>query len=293
MPKEFQNLSAWKDRSQELLLFLDPETININSRYQKRHKLVQEKVEAIAEEFRRGEASPKTAVLVVPSESYEYAWDIVYGSHRVAAARLAGVKIPAFNGEEMSEGERVRTALAENLLRSDPNPLERVEAILGLIEVELGLSQAKVLELLSWNHNGQRRDSVDPEEWEALKAFIESVPGGMAVATFYKRYIPLLSMDSRLSDAVRSGQLDYTKALALRKLEGEELENLLLRAIEHDLSLEDIKAEVASRKPVRQKEMAPNVALAKRLRSVKLADYDEQTRRAIVRALKKLEDLLG
>ena len=293
----FQNLGVWQEQvSPDQIMLLEPGTINLKSKYQRRHRLILDKVEEMAAEFRRlpDGQNPKTVVLVVPSaDSYEFAWDIVYGAHRVAAAIAAGKKIPAFNGKDLDEATRVRTAIAENLIRQDPNPMERVEALLQLIEVELGFSQEYVVRLLSWDHNGQKsvRDNAVPVDWERFCAFMEAVPGGMKPSTFHKRYMPLLAMPESLSEAVRSGAIDYTKALELRKLEGEELESALFRAIEFDQSLSEIKAEVAKAKPAKGEDGFK--AAATRLRSARPEKMEPELREAIAAKVKELMDLLS
>jgi len=292
----FQNLGVWQEQvSQDEIMLLEPGTINLRSKYQRRHRLILDKVEEMAKEFSRlpkGQ-NPKTVVLVVPSEEYESAWDIVYGAHRVAAAMEAGKLIPAFNGKDLDEATRVRTAIAENLIRQDPNPMERVEALLQLIEVELGFSQEYVVRLLSWDHNGQKsvRDNAVPVDWERFCAFMEAVPGGMKPSTFHKRYMPLLSMPEALTEAVRSGAIDYTKALELRKLEGEELESALFRAIEFDQSLSEIKAEVTKSRPAVKEDGFK--AAATRLRSAKPEKMEPELREAIAAKVKELMDLLS
>lgn len=295
---KFQNLGVWQEEvGQEEVMFLEPNSINLKSKYQRRHRLIPEKVAEMAEEFCRlpeGQ-NPKTVVLVVPSEEYGCDWDIVYGAHRVAAAIAAGKRIPAFNGKDLDEKTRVRTAIAENLIRQDPNPLERVESILQLAEVELGFSQEYVVKLLSWDHNGQKRvrDNAVPRDWERFCEFLGAIPGGMKPSTFYKRYMPLLSMPEVLTEAVRDGSIDYTKALELKRLSGEDLNVAIANTIELGLSLAEVKKQAEALSPKAKKPEEGFGGVAKRLKAIKPEKVEPELREAIEAKLQELMELLG
>lgn len=287
----FKNLGAWDAQSDQADVFrVDPSRVNINSRFQYRHKLDQDTINAQAIEFAKVAEKghiPKTVVLVVSSNAYEYDYEIVFGAHRVAAAKQAGTQLLAMSGDGLSEAELRRIASSENLLRVAPNPLEITEDILRTLEATHGLDLAKVKSLLSWNSKGRKGNNVVPQEWDVLEQFLLTLPKPIKPTTFHKKYIPLLDLPPAIMDAVRSGRLDYTKALELRKLP--DAEALVDEVVSQEWPLSQIKDYAREQSPP----AAKMPSITKRIAKLDLSTLEPEKQRQIQDHLSAIEALLG
>lgn len=299
MTTNFPNLGLWTEPEPSTeangIFTVDPSRVNVHSKYKYRHRIDAEHVNELADEFtilKERDIIPNTVILVVPSDSPEYEWDIVYGAHRVMAGRQANTKLYAQDGGTLDELALMRAAIAENLLRKDPNELEYTEAILKLIELETGFTLPQVRTMLNWDNKGQKGANIDPRDWERLSGVLQALPKPIAPTTLRKHYLPLLSLPEDVSEAVRSGQLDYTKALALRSLDPDMANKLAIEAVEQELSLEQVKSRVKEIKGVTQREECVYSAIAGRLKRVKPAQLDSRKRKRLDRLLEELRALL-
>lgn len=291
---KFTNLTAWTDPSpdQSDVFRVDPNRVNVNSRFQYRHRLDQSTIDAQAAEFKKVKDKghiPKTVVLVITAnDDYNYDYDIVYGSHRIMAGRQAGTELWAMSGDGLSDAELMRIASAENLLRVDPNELEITEDILRNLEATHGFDQAKVTTLLSWNSKGRKGNNVVPQEWDALEAFLLNLPKPIKPTTFHKKYMPLLALPPGVMAAVRSGQLEYTKALELKKLPDPDA--VVDEVVRGEWPLTQIKDYVANQAPKKPVQKNPVI---KRLASVNPASLGDNDRQRLEHHLQAIEALLN
>jgi len=296
------NAALWQeppiDQATNLFL-LDPsvEHVNLESQYQYRNKIEPEDIEEKAEEFKKFAAIgeiPPTMIFVCKSTIFPYTWDIVYGAIRCAGAKMAGCKIWAQDGTNLEEKLLQRIAVSENLLRKDPNELEMTEGILRLVSLETGLDQEGIKKLLSWNHNGRRNDVVPNslEAWAKLESVLRSLPRPIQPATFYKKYLPLLSLPAALDKAVRDGVLDYSKALELRRMPEDKLEAAIATVIENGLPVAQVKEliqrAIAPTKPPRPYQ--PIASQLGKLRPDSLPPEKQQELESLLEQIRRLLD---
>jgi ParB/RepB/Spo0J family partition protein len=93
------------------------------------------KLDELAESIRaEGVLEP---IMVRPSSvsTNDAEWEIVFGSRRVRAARLAGlVSVPALIRADLSDAQALELQIAENNQRADVSPIDEADAILALVE---------------------------------------------------------------------------------------------------------------------------------------------------------------
>ena len=93
------------------------------------------KLDELAESIRaEGVLEP---IMVRPSSlsTTDAEWEIVFGSRRVRAARLAGlVSVPALIRADLSDAACLELQIAENNQRADVSPIDEADAILALVE---------------------------------------------------------------------------------------------------------------------------------------------------------------
>ena len=189
-------------------------------------------------------------------------YELIAGGRRYRAAKMAGLKeVPAI-ALELDERAALSIAIVENLQREDLNPVEETEGILRLLGLQLEMSVEDVPKLLYQlrheakkenGHNVMAKLESDEKNFghnvmakEEGKKVLE-VFDGLAISwlSFVSNRLPLLSLPEDVLEALRSGQLAYTKATAIAKVKDEKTRSSLLsEAIDADLTLSQIKSRV-------------------------------------------------
>ena len=167
-------------------------------------------------------------------------YEVVAGERRARAARMAGLsEVPAVI---------VELDDPENLQREDLNAVEETEAVLGLLELVLEAPRADVVALLQALYGEERGRGgsrpIDRARREETLGIFRRL-GRFSVSSFVSNRLPILEFPPELLDAVRSGQLAFTKAQAIARLEDRRAQRLLLaEAVGEDLSLSQIRRRI-------------------------------------------------
>lgn len=202
-------------------------------------------------------------------------YELVAGERRLRAATAAGLtQIPAIV-RDLDDIAARRIALLENLQREDLNPFEETIAIVDLLALQLKRSADSIPTLLRQLFNTVHRPmrpgkqvesdsdnnviiSADsPDDPDALKHTIEQFfqPLSMSWESFVTNRLPLLKLPADIQQALRQGEIAYTKAKLIAAVKDEEARSqLLAEAIAHDWSLNDIKTRIAA---IKTKENLP------------------------------------
>ena len=225
-------------------------------------------------------------------------YELVAGERRYRAARECSLKEVPVTIREMSETQARQYALTENLQREDLNPLEETEGILDLLALRLSTDRAGVVSLLNKLSKNQRNRGADnvvrPEEKQLLAEVFAKV-GKMSPESFRTHRLPLLNLPSDILDVLRSGEIEYTKAREIAKLESESYRSeLLSTAIEYNLSFNQIREKVkALQSPSEGSELQKLLETTyKRVKKFKLWCNPEK-RAKLKSLLVELEGLIG
>ncbi len=155
-------------------------------------------------------------------------YEVIAGERRVRSAREAGLsKVPAKVYQHLSEAQVKTLAAVENLQREDLNPVDEVDAILDILSAELKRDRDALLRALErWRRlvlrdpELARADQQDKGDVERLGEVFARLSRG-EWTSFVSNRLPVLRLPLDLLDAVRYEQLDYTKALLLRRVADE------------------------------------------------------------------------
>lgn len=172
-------------------------------------------------------------------------YEVVAGERRARAARMAGLsEVPAVV-VDLDDREALEIAITENLQREDLNAVEETEAVLDLLQLALEVPRSEVVAILQTLYGEERgRGSsrpVDRARREETLAIFRRL-GRFSVSSFVSNRLPILEFPPELLDAVRSGQLAFTKAQAIARLDDRRAQRLLLaEAVGEGLSLSQIR----------------------------------------------------
>nr|MDZ8060359.1 ParB/RepB/Spo0J family partition protein [Nostoc sp. EkiNYC01] len=180
----------------------------------------------------------------LPNGNYE----LVAGERRYRAAQELKLSNVPIVSKELDDGQARQVALIENLQREDLNPIEETEAILELLSITLNVSNDQVASILHRaNHAKNRNQELEENVFLKLQT-IESVLtsiGRFSAESFRTSRLPLLNLPTDILEAMRSGQIEYTKARAIAKvLVQEQRKQILEEAIANHLSLSEIKLKI-------------------------------------------------
>ena len=180
--------------------------------------------------------------------------------------------------------------------------------MLGLLEVTLGAGRTAVVELLQALYAEERgRTStrkVDPRQRDAAQAVFRRI-GRFGVSSFVSNRLPILEFPPELLDAVRTGQIEFTKAQAIARVSDVKAQRRLLAdAITDDLSLSQIRRRITelrgggSAAAVPEGEVSQEtqrlVTGAKRLLNKRrLASLDGKRMQRVTELLEELQQLLA
>ena len=174
-------------------------------------------------------------------------WELIAGERRLRAARNLGLAQIPIRVVEADDNTARELALVENLNREDLNPIEETEGILSILELTSGFTRSEVISMLYRFKNfesGASNTGVTKSEQVVIDKFLEL--GRFSLNSFVVKRLPLLrTLPRELYDAIKSGDLAYSKALAFKRVKDEELRKELLRqAIESKWSRSTINEEI-------------------------------------------------
>jgi ParB family chromosome partitioning protein len=184
-------------------------------------------------------------LLVRPLANGKY--ELVAGERRFRAALELKLTTVPVSIKTLTDLEAKQIALIENLQRVDLNPVEETEGILELLSIQLKQDVEQVISLLYRMHNEAKGKVTHNVMGNEEKQKIEQIFQGLSLMTwesFVQNRLPLLKLPSDILEAIRTGQLAYTKAIALSKIKEEIRENLLKEVIENNLSVREIKERI-------------------------------------------------
>ena len=179
-------------------------------------------------------------------------FELVAGERRFRAAKELGLTSVPVTIRELSDEDSLQLALVENLQREDLNPVEETEGILQLLGLRLKILPIDVPPLLYRMRNeaigNTNQNVLINSEAQAVETVFAEL-GTISWESFATARLPLLRLPPEILEALRSGKIAYTKAQAIARIKDDQRRHqLLTEALSQDLSLAQIKAEIASLK---------------------------------------------
>ncbi|MDY6936892.1 MAG: ParB/RepB/Spo0J family partition protein [Cyanobacteriota bacterium] len=223
-------------------------------------------------------------------------YELVAGERRYRAARTLGLEKVPVVVRQLTDQEAGEVALLENLQREDLNPVEETEGVLALLSQKLNQSREQAIALLQKAAHPDRNsvnNVIHSREWETVEETFARI-GSLTPSSFRSNRLPLLNLPEDVLDAVRRGQIEYTKARVIARVkDASQRQELLAAAIADDLSLSAIQKQVKQINPPRSRKSSKKaLVFEKRIDTVceriKKAQVWKDTEKE-----KQLEALLG
>lgn len=173
-------------------------------------------------------------------------FELIAGERRTRAAMLAGLEqIPAVI-LDVDDHEALEISIMENLQREDLNAVEETEAVLKLLELHFSFTRQQVVNALQEIYNEERGrgrgDTYPADVKEELRTVLSRL-GRFTPSSFYVNRVPILDFPDELLAAVRSGELEFTKAQVIARVKDERRRRSLLgQALRESLTLTEIRA---------------------------------------------------
>lgn len=231
--------------------------------------------------------------------SLDNGYELVAGERRLRAAKELGLeKVPAVI-HQLTEDQAYEIALIENLQREDLNPIEETEAILQILSLRLAMPEQSVISNLYKMRVTQEenRDEILTDISTKVLSIFESLQT-VKWESFVVNRLPLLNLPTELLEALRQGQIEYTKATAIATVKDANLrQSLLNETINESLSLAQIKEKIrdikdgqTSEKPVTLKSRFTNSI--QKLKKSPVWD-DKKKQKSLEKLIAQIEALIG
>jgi ParB family transcriptional regulator, chromosome partitioning protein len=238
-------------------------------------------------------------LLVRPVEGQEGLYELVAGERRYRAAQAAGLEEVPVAIRELTDEQALQISLVENLQREDLNPVEETEAILHLLASQLKIAVTEVSSLLYRMQNDVQRmtdNVISQPEAETVKQVFAQL-GLMSWESFVSNRLPLLKLPEDVLEALRSGEIEYTKAKAIAKVKDEQQRKAILaEAIQENLSLSEIGERLKTLQPQKVPSSSPKTqiqSISRRLNQSQMWEKDPKKWKQVQSWLQKIERLLG
>lgn len=239
---------------------VDPRTL-VKSRHQPRTFIQPEKMD----ELRRSiEAAGGVQIPVIVRPGLN---ELIDGECRMLIAIELGYEsIPVF-WRDCTDDEAAELASLANVKREDLNPIDETNMVLDMLVRRLKLTdRPAAIELLKQISNQGKRKKADDgnnvipaETVAAAEAVVKQfTKGELVLGSFVSNKLKLIDLPTDVIDAVRTNQLDYTKAVKVAKIDDPAARKELIdRVVDEGLSVAAVKEEVDKKNPKPPKKDTP------------------------------------
>jgi ParB family transcriptional regulator, chromosome partitioning protein len=171
---------------------------------------------------------------------------LIAGETRLNAAIAAGhTEIPA-DIIEIDDITAVKLSRVENSRRKDLNALDDTEELVYLLMLTLRKDRAQTIECLyRYKNAAEGKSSITATEREVIESTFTEVAPDISLTTFITSRLPLLNLPEDVLQAYNSGQLEYTKAMILGRVQEDAIrQELIQEVLETGLSLAALKTKI-------------------------------------------------
>ncbi|MFB2920317.1 MULTISPECIES: ParB/RepB/Spo0J family partition protein [Aerosakkonema] len=207
-----------------------------------------QKLEELTQSVRAHGILEPLLVRPLPEQLNQY--ELVAGERRYRAAKAAGLTSVPVTIRQLTDIEALQLSLIENLQREDLSPVEETEGILQLLSFKLEMEVPEVTNRLYRMRNENSglvsQNVLTNSEGQAIQSLFDSL-GLVSWESFITTRLPLLKLPEEIKEALRKGEIAYTKAQVIARVKDPSARRSLLdEAVALDLPLVQIKEKVAA-----------------------------------------------
>lgn len=231
-------------------------------------------------------------------------YELIAGERRYRAAELLGLTEVPIKVFALDDKQALMASLVENMQRQDFSPLEETEGTLEALAMELDCPVEQVISFLYQMNNASKgtvnQNVLVSSESQKIEMIFKLL-GRLSWKSFVSCRLPLLKKPSEILEALRSGRIEYTKAMEVAKVkDAQQRQALLEEVILEKLSLNEVKHRVK----LLQKPLASQLAVAelpigqrvnnvlKQFKKAKVWD-DPKKQQQVEKLLDQIEALVG
>lgn len=224
-------------------------------------------------------------------------FELIAGERRTRAAIKAGLEqIPAVI-LDVDDNAALEISIMENLQREDLNAVEETEAVLRLLELHFSFSRQQVVSALQEIYNEERgrgRGEVFTQEAKAELRTVLGRLGRFTPSSFYVNRVPILDFPEELLTAVRSGELEFTKAQVIARVkDSRRRRKLLEEALGEGLTLTQLRTRAREPGGATDDAALGLERTRKLLSARRVARLPDSKRSRLEKLLAELRELLG
>jgi ParB family transcriptional regulator, chromosome partitioning protein len=254
----------------------------------------------------------RSALWVRPHPTKPGKYELVAGLRRYKAAEIIDLTPIPVKVFDWNDDTAFQAAIAENANRRDFSALEELDNTLRLLEIQLNWESSDVISLLYRMNNAAKGTTnqnvlVSPEA-ELVKQTFEAF-GKITWQSFVSSRLPLLKKSDDVLDAIRRGDIHYTKGILIASVKNaDDRQALLTAAIKDFMSVAELKRQIAllnqshaasaEKSADGQDELSAEQFKQRMMQTLKQANSqadiweDTQKRQKLARLLKQLEALI-
>ncbi|MBW4470607.1 MAG: ParB/RepB/Spo0J family partition protein [Stenomitos rutilans HA7619-LM2] len=172
---------------------------------------------------------------------------LIAGESRLEAAIEAGLSTIKVDIVETDDVTAVKLSRIENARRRNLNELDDTKELLYLLSLTLELNETEVIKLLYQMKNAAEAKAapIPSDQEQAIQHVFREVAPDISWQSFVSVRLRLLNLPEDVLAMYNTGQLAYTKALAIAQVEDEKCrERLLKLTIEEGWSVETLKTQI-------------------------------------------------
>jgi ParB family transcriptional regulator, chromosome partitioning protein len=278
----FLNSTAKIDQLESIALsappqFIDPRLL-VRSPYQPRTSFPADEMDELEQSIDAA-GGVKVPLIVRPEIN-----EIIAGERRsIIAIKRGDLLVPVF-WHTCTDDEAAEFAGFENVKRADLNAIDETNLVINMLKMRLKLADRQAAIDLIQQIAYQQRDKKAESRNNVIaleivqiveKTIRDFTKGQSSLTSFSYNKLKLLNLPIEVVEAIRSNQIEYTKAAEIGKIENEAARSALLdRAVAEGLSVAQVKEEVAKTKPPKATGRVPHPA-AKVLKQVEIGAVND------------------
>ncbi|MGI0495437.1 ParB/RepB/Spo0J family partition protein [Alkalinema pantanalense CENA528] len=191
----------------------------------------------------------RSALWIRPHPTKPAKYELVAGLRRYKAAESLNLPTVPVKIFQWDDATAFQAAIAENANRRDFSALEELDNTLRILEIQLGWDAADVVSLLYRMNNAAKGTTnqnvlVSPEAEIVKRSF--ATFGKITWQSFVSSRLPLLKKPNDVLDAIRQGEIHYTKGIVIAGVKDPEQRQALIQSVKQDgMSVVEIKRQVS------------------------------------------------